>query len=423
MFTNLKSLRGNARACVFTEPLFGIPYNLFNPYLSVYMLALGLTDRQIGSLLSINLAFQILAALSSGVLTDKLGRRRTTFLFDLVAWTLPVTLWLCAQNFTWFLVATILNSLWRIPSNSWTCLLVEDTDPRQLMDIYSWIYIAGLLAAFFAPLAGLLIHRYTLVPAMRGLLGFALLVMTLKFFLTYRYSIETGQGQVRLGQTREQHPLEILREYRGVAAQVIRTPQTLYTIGIAVMISITMMINNVFWAIFVTQKLGLPDQDIAYFPFAKSVAMLLFFFLATPRIRQMSFKLPMAGGLAAFALSQVILITAPQKGYPALLASIVLEAFAYAALNPQLDRLITVTVNPEERARIQSILFSVVILLSSPFGRIAGSLSEANRTLPFLLNLFLLGSGILLVLRAGRYHRQMEAQTAPAGAEDLPLLG
>lgn len=48
LFTILGGLKGNARACVLTEPLWGIPYNLYIPYVSVYMLTLGLTDRQIG---------------------------------------------------------------------------------------------------------------------------------------------------------------------------------------------------------------------------------------------------------------------------------------------------------------------------------------------------------------------------------------
>ena len=57
LVATLKTLRGNARGCVVTEPLWGIPYNLFAPYVSVYMLALGLTDGQIGLITSICLLY------------------------------------------------------------------------------------------------------------------------------------------------------------------------------------------------------------------------------------------------------------------------------------------------------------------------------------------------------------------------------
>ena len=85
LIQTLKSLTGNPRACVYTEPLWGVPFNLYAPYVSVYMLALGLTDANIGLILSVSWGFQIIFALISGVITDKLGRRLTTLIFDILA--------------------------------------------------------------------------------------------------------------------------------------------------------------------------------------------------------------------------------------------------------------------------------------------------------------------------------------------------
>ena len=130
---------GNARGCVYSEPLWGIAYNLYAPYISVYMLALGLSDRQIGLIASITWGVQILTMLFSGVMTDKLGRRRTTLIIDLLAWSLPALISALAQNYWFFLVAGLLNTLWRVAHNSWSCLLVEGTDPDQLVDVYTWI--------------------------------------------------------------------------------------------------------------------------------------------------------------------------------------------------------------------------------------------------------------------------------------------
>jgi len=59
LLTTLRQLRGNARGCVYTEPLWGIPFNLYAPYVSVFMLALGLSDSQIGLLTSIGLVLQV----------------------------------------------------------------------------------------------------------------------------------------------------------------------------------------------------------------------------------------------------------------------------------------------------------------------------------------------------------------------------
>src|SRR5690554_2833001 len=86
----LKSFKGNARGCLIVEPLWGIPYNLFIPYVSVYMLELGCTDRQIGIIASVSLFFQVLFSFIGGYITDRLGRKRTSLIFDLIGWSAAV---------------------------------------------------------------------------------------------------------------------------------------------------------------------------------------------------------------------------------------------------------------------------------------------------------------------------------------------
>jgi hypothetical protein len=412
LFTAFKKFTGNARGCVLTEPLWGIPYNLYIPYVSVYMLTIGLKDSQIGLITSVAWGLQIIWALLGGVITDKLGRKRSTFYFDLIAWSIPTVIWAVAQNFWYFLIAAAINSVWRVTQNSWTCLMVEDTDPTELMDIYSWIYIAGLLAAFFAPIAGLLIGTFSLVPTMRGLYVLAFVMMTLKFILTYKWTTETQQGHVRMLETRDQKLFSVLHGYRGVVKTILRTPSTVYTGAIMLIMTICAMINSTFWSIIVTEKLQIPAGDLAIYPFAKSIIMLVFFFYVTPRIQNMHFRLPVMLGFLCFVLSEVILVSLPAKSYVLLLVSIFLEACAYATVNPQLDRMLVLNVDPKERARINSILYVAIITLTSPFGWIGGELSSLDRTLPFILNISLLAIGVVLAYLAGRSSKKQSAQAA-----------
>lgn len=44
LLATLIGLRGNGRACVYTEPMWGLSMALVLPYASVFMLALGLDD-------------------------------------------------------------------------------------------------------------------------------------------------------------------------------------------------------------------------------------------------------------------------------------------------------------------------------------------------------------------------------------------
>lgn len=413
LFASLGLLSGNARGCVFTEPLWGIPYNLYIPYVSIYMVALGLNDQQIGLIASISWGFQVGWAMFSGVITDKLGRRRTTLLFDIISWVIPSLLSAIAQNFWFFLIAGIVNSVWRVVHVSWSCLLVEDTDEEQLVDIYSWIYIAGLLVAFFAPIAGAIMKRYTLIPTMRGLYLFAAVMFAIKATATYFLTSETEQGKTRMRETQHQSVFTAFGEYKDVGKQFIHAPQTLYTTAIMLVMSAAGMINGNFWAILVTEKLHIANENLALFQVIRSIIMILFFFVVAPRMRTLHFKRPMLISFLGLISGQLVLVLAPEKSYAMLIVSIFLDACSFATVSPLVDRMLVKTVDPKERARIQSLVYMAVILLTSPFGWIGGLLSSINHNLPFILNMALYLFGGVLVFFAARESNKPVEQTVP----------
>ncbi len=396
----LIDLRGNARGCVFTEPLWGIPYNLYAPYASIFMLTLGVKDSQIGLVASIGILVQIFWTLLSGAITDKLGRKRATLIFDLISWSVPCLIWAFSQNFTHFLLAAIINATYRVPHNSWNCLLVEDTDPRLLVDIYSWVYISGLIAAFVSPLAGVLIGKFTLVPTVRGLYLLAFVMMTAKFFILNAIVAETQQGVIRMEATRHQPLFAVLREMPGVLKQILQTPATLFTAGLMMLTNICWMVNSTFWPILVTEKLQIPAKHLAYYHFSRSMIMLLFFFFVMPKLRNMEVRKPLLAAFSVLIVSQLVLISAPVGSYTVLLMATMLEACCLPIATTFVDKLTVITINPKERARIMAILWGVMLVFTSPFGWIAGQMSEMNRSLPFVLNIILFALGGLLTFFA-----------------------
>jgi MFS family permease len=418
MIATLRNFRGNARGCVYTEFLWGIPYNLYAPYVSVYMLALGLTDSQIGAVTSLNLVLQIFWALMGGPITDKLGRRRTTWISDLVSWSIPCLIWAVAQDFRYFVVAAIFNSVWRVSHTSWTCLLVEDTEPALLVDVYSWIYIANLVAAFIAPFGGLLIATFTLVPTVRALFLLSFVMMTAKFILTNMMTTETKQGRVRLEETRNQSLFAVLAGSRAVMKQILRSPLLMSATALMVFLTISRMIRDTFWSILVTEQLGVADASLALYQSARQILMLLVFFLVMPRLRRVNVYTPIALGFLGLLVSQVILILTPPGNYTILMLSTLVEALALPAASAMLDKLLVIIVDPKERARIMSLLYVLMILCASPFGWIAGEMSQVNRYLPFVLSIVLYLAGAILTFFASRMTSARRA--AAIGMEPLP---
>lgn len=412
LLTTLVGLRGNPRACVYTEPLWGIPYSLYVPFFTLYMYALGVNDQQIGFLISIGMVFQVFAALLGGVLTDKLGRRLTTVIFDVLSWSVPTLIWAFSQNFWWFLVAAISNSLWQITNNSWNCLLVEDCEPEKLVHIYTWVTISGLLAVFFAPVSGLLVETLTVVPAVRILFGLTFIMMTAKFIILYRYSRETKRGEIRRAETKGVSIWTMLGQYKSVFSLMLHTKETLQVLGIMLVLNITSMISGSFFSLYVTQNLQVPDSWLAYFPMARAAVMLIFIFSIQTMLNRLSFHIPVMTGLVFYLASQILLIFAP-AGQPVWLILYVLcEALAFALVVPQKDTLLVLFVNPEERARIISLIYVAMIGLSAPFGTIAGLLSAYSRRLPFVLNIIFYLLCILLVMRMRHDSRKRSSQAS-----------
>jgi len=401
LFRTLRELRGNPRITVFTELLFGIPYNLFAPFLSVYMLALGVTDQEIGTIASLGLAFQILGALLSGALVDKYGRRLTLFIVDLIAWGVPCVIWAVAQDMRFFLVGAMLNGLFRIAHTAWTCLMIEDAEERHLVHIWTWVTLFGICASFFTPLGGWFVERFGLVPAMRGLLVFGCVMLTTKAGVLYRFSHETARGQQRVAETRHRSLLSLLGEYRSVIGPILHSKPILAALSLMVIANIFATINGSFWGVLFTTKLGFAESQISIYAMLRSIIIALCFFLIGPRLTTMRhFRMPLWVGYAAYFVSQALLVFMPPQSVPLLVISVALEGIGAALINPMLESLLAMAMESHERARISAMVYVALIVLTSPFGWIAGQLSALDRALPFALNmsLFVIGGGLVWLI-------------------------
>ena len=384
---------------MYTEPLYGISINLYLPYASVYMLALGLNDSQVGLIATVCMISQVVFAFLSGPITDKLGRRKTTAVFDFVAWSIPSLIWWRAEGFWFFFMAAIINGTMQVVSNSWNCLLVEDAEKSEITGLASLVVVAVQISAFFAPIAAILFSRLTLVPALRILYFYAFIVMTFKIWLTNFLSRETRMGMIRLVETRKMSFFSLALGYGGVIKIIRKSRGTLFALTIAALVGIVVMINNTFWQVIVSRKLLVPVHLLPIFPILKSAIAIIFLFFVVPHMTRGILKLPLLVGFVCFFTGQTILILTPVEGsvkYIMLCISLIFDGFGFGTLNMLARSLLALNVNVKERARVMAVLNMITVALTSPFGWIGGLLSGVSRNLPFVLNLFLLTTGFLI---------------------------
>lgn len=395
----LKHNRGNPRTLILMEPLWGIPYNLIAPFATLYMYTQGITDVQIGLILSVSMVVQVLFSFFGGIITDKLGRKFTTMMGDFFGWSVACLIWAVSDNFWFFLTAVLFNSFEQINQTAWYCLLIEDADSKDLIGIYTWVNIGGLIAIFFAPISGLLINSFTVVPVVRVLYFVFALNMLIKVIVTFRYCEETRQGKIRMAETKDNSVLKLLFEYKDLIPKVLMNKEIVKVLIVSVILHIANLVSTSFFSLYVTQRLGIENRYLAFFPILNAAVMLLFMIGIQHRLESVKFRIPMWIGLVLYAACSILLILAPSRRMWFIIIYVFVGAVASALVMPRKDALLQLNINPGERARINALIMSFTIAFASPFGYFAGWLSSIDRRLPFVFTFTIYIIAILIVGR------------------------
>jgi MFS transporter, DHA1 family, tetracycline resistance protein len=408
----VRSFPENARAIVVMEPLWGIPYNLYSAYASIYMLELGCTSVQVGLVASISLACNMLFSLPSGHLTDRFGRRRTTLVFDILSWSVATLIWAFAGGVVAFVVAAAVNALVRIVSTAWSCLLVEGTDPTVRVHVYAWVSVAGILAGFVSPVAGLLVGRFGVIRSMRGLYLFAFASMTSMFFIRNAMMRETDTGRSRMLAVRHFSLADTVADFRRVAREILRNPAVLAAFALAILLNVQNTLRGSFVSILLTRGLDIPVRHVALFPAISSAVMLAVYVFGLPALSRGDPVRPLLGGFALLGLSAALLAAAPKGGYALVVASTVTGAMGGGVAVPFTDALLANSVPDEDRATSLAIVYTLLFGFSAPFGYVGGLLASLSPRLPLALTALLALACLALAFRMRRAGRR--ARPGPA---------
>lgn len=401
LWQTLRSLKGNQKSFIQTEPLWAIPNNLILPFASIYMSALGLQDSQIGMTASLGLILQLVWGLFSGAIADKYGRRKMLLVFGIISWTIPCLLWATAQNYAFFLLAVFFNSMWRVMGNCFSCMINEDGNLDKLVNIYTIFSLIGIMAGFLSPITGFFIGKYSLVPVMRGIYLLSFIMMTVKFLLQYHISYESETGKQRKLECEGQSIFTLTFSGSKVFFASLIQPGLLLCILFVALLTCFDTIQDIFWSLFVSKVYHISDSLLSVFPFVKSAIMLGAYILIVPHININRIKHPLLAGVLLHITGLLVLMVfsaSASEMSVVVFISAICQALALAILAPLCETLMSVSIPSEGRARINSFIYAVILLLSTPAGAIAGALSQHNRILPLVLNLCLILSAAIVSL-------------------------
>lgn len=385
-FTELK---GNPKWSICTEPLWFIPYSLFTPFQTLYMRKIGLTSLEIGTTVTVGFILQIFFAIIGGVVTDKMGRRKATVIFDTLGWSVPCLIWAFSQNFLWFLVAAGINAVFQITNTSWNCLFIEDCPAKHITNAFILIQMCGMLSVFFAPLSVVLVAKYDVVPVMRCIYFISAISMFAKFMLLYRFGSETQVGVQKMQETKNLSYISLMKGYKKVFSIIIHSPKMRLVVYFMALTNILQIATGNFFSLYITEKLFIADEIVAVFPMIRTAIMIVFVLGLQNIFQALQMKSSFVVGFLMYIASHILLLACPEKNLLLIVGYTILEASAYAVVIPRKDALMAHYVNVEERSRIYALYNVLMIALSAPFGSIIGGMYGINPAAPFIFNIML----------------------------------
>ncbi len=383
-----------------SEPLWGTTVGWFNLYTPLYMVAIGVSEVQVGLISSLLLLSQAFGAIVGGHFADVWGRKRTMQTFDAVAWLTSILLWFFARNHWYFIAAALINGLYYGAIPSWNCLLVENTPGPRRASVYAIVELLFLGSGMFGPVGGYLVAQYGIVKGVRSIyaLGFALASSALLIRQIFvKEAVTEKEANVSTPGLRES------------ASAFIETLRLLASRRTILLLFLSQTINlfyvtiwNAYSGLYMTKAAGLalPPSIISALPPITSASMALILLLVIPNVTErMQLRMLVVGTSIVACATVLFLLTPPGLFWPLALYSFLAAAGA-AIISPLRSGYLANAVPDEVRAKVMSLLSTMTLLATIPAGPVGGLLFRTHAKLPFalILGLQLVHIGIFLVL-------------------------
>jgi len=279
-------------------------------YAALYMQGMGLTAPQMGLIASLAAVTGLFTQAMAAPVVNRMGRKRSLLVFSFLCWSVPLLLWMLANGFTLFLLAALFFSISRITAIAWYCVVTEGVPEHQKAKVFGIMFVFGSIGGLATLLAGPVMDRFGLIPAMRFLYGLAFVAMTGMFI--YRHGIIT-ESEAGIEQQRRHESLSLVasvrhhvetvrhnlanREFRILAAVYV-----LFVIASAMDFVIILFMNN---------QLRLTVTQLSLIPPVAAVVSILLYRLMLKHVHAGNERAILLLSLVGMAAGKILLLVIP----------------------------------------------------------------------------------------------------------------
>jgi MFS family permease len=349
---------------------------MFTVYAVLYMLELGFTEREIGLTQTVLVGAQLISSIYSGRLTDLLGRKRTTLIFDMISWTGACLVWALSGHLFGFLIAAVLNGINKVVYVSFSCMLTEDASSSERLRNYSGLHFMVLTGGFFAPFGGFIVSRMGIITGTRILYFAAAVIMAIMFVFRHIAWKEPDFDPS------EKH-MSLLKGITDSFRYFISEKQRFIIFVLQGIAQFYLIFKPIFYYAFLKNVVGLSSSVISIVPVSMSVITMIILLGFLPRIKNSQRRNLLTAGLAMGGLSLILLVLSADGGLLFLGLSILIDGISTALMRPLLDSLWADQLENKKRTRQLSAGNFFFGIISVPAGSIAGEMYSFSPVLPF----------------------------------------
>ncbi|HVM32673.1 MAG TPA: MFS transporter [bacterium] len=346
------------------------------PYLSLYMVQLGLSETEVGLYQFLMKAVGLVGFFLGGYFSDVWGRKRALVTFDIFTWCGYCLCLALADSKAWCVAAIFFIATNALSLPPYQCLLAENLSAKQRGSVYAVMQLVNLapFLLFFPLLGGLWVEKAGLMRACHGMYWLFFFCVSLGIALRWRLLPPSEVYEKPPGDW-----LRLLQEGLGQYAQTLR--KYLGKPGWVLFLS-SRLIDEWFiatWAIYASlyyaRYLGLRDSYLSILTQGSAYVAFVILFVLMPNLSE-RFLVRILGFDQLFGVAAMALLLWVSPGEPGLLTLCLLAA-SLAAVGGSLYASVSTAVwmsiiDEKERAKVvaASTAFIYIGVL------VAGSLSS-----------------------------------------------
>lgn len=342
-------------------------------YISMYLLEIGITDRQLGTLMVAGTVSATVFSLLSAPVVDCMGRRLATTVFDILSSALPPLIYFFTTNFAMALLAMVLFNANRLMSVAYYLVMIEDADDDGKVVAFNLFNIITVVAGLLLPLAGIVVEKLGLFKAERLFLMASFLLITGMNIVRHILLKETKIGAAvkeRMGSEKQKKGTRLKNlwtPYRDALAFLLKNPVARAFTLADVFFCVYMNLGtnySLYFVPFFADRMGMNAMQSSVLGCAFYGGMLEAMVLINPRFSASKLVKGIWVSAAVTLVGFGLMIGVPSGVFELAIAATLVLALGYGMLKSNMEGALAIYTEGEFRSGI----YSVANLLSSGLG-------------------------------------------------------